>query len=80
MKKVVGRGWCGLWNDGTLGFLMPRHIANNQDQPLGEDQQSSLSESSRTVAHSDFYRVKVTVEVIKNKHGKPIVRRTKGPK
>lgn len=78
MKRVVGYGWCGQWNDGSLGFLMPRHIDNGKrnSQPLSMEQRASLSGKSDDVAASDFYKVKVTIEVVKNKRGKPIVRRS----
>lgn len=79
MKKVVGYGWCGEWSDGGgLGFLMPPHIANGKrnSEPLSAQQRESLSGKSRNYATSDFYRVKVTLEVMRDKRGRPIVRRS----
>ena len=77
MKRVVGYGWCGQWHDGSLGFLMSTHIANGKRnaEPLSAEQRESLSGVSRTYATSDFYKVRVTVEIVKNKRGKAIVRR-----
>lgn len=78
MKKVVGYGWCGVWNEGGLGFLMPRFISHGQGEPLSTEQRESLSGTSQDVATSDFYRVKVTLEAVKDKRGRPVVRRAKG--
>lgn len=78
MKRIIGYGWCGVWCDGTLGFLMSRHTAHGKRnaKPLSAEQLESLSGKSQNIAASDFYRVKVTVELVKNKRGKPIVRRS----
>jgi len=79
MKRTVGYGWCGQWAspEGQLGFLMSRHIASGKRnaEPLSAEQRESLSGKSKNFATSDFYKVKVTIEIVKNKRGKPIVRR-----
>lgn len=77
MKKVVGYGWCGEWADGGLGFLMSPHIAHGKRnaERLSTEQRGSLSGKSRLFATSDFYRVRVTLEAMKDKRGKLIVRR-----
>lgn len=79
MKKTVGYGWCGTWaDDNSLGFLMSPHIGNGKRnaEPLSAEQRESLAATPNSrFASSDFYKVKVTIEIVKNKRGKPIVRR-----
>ena len=38
-KQSVSFGWVGRWNDGTLGWFLPRHLAyppNGPEVPAGE--------------------------------------------
>ena len=75
-RKVTYRAWCGRYT-GTvrdLGWLMPPYL--EAATPLSEDQRQSLAGAGKCAA-ADFYRVKVTLEPVRNKRGKLIVRRTK---
>lgn len=71
-NKVKAYGFVGAWRDGTLGWLMPEHIygwgekvsRKFPDRPA----KTFLNEPQRLVL------CEITVKVVKNKKGKPIVR------
>ena len=73
-KKVIYRAWCGQYwgRKNSLGWLMPPYL--DSATPLSAEQRASLA-GKAGYAKSDFYRVKVTLEPIRNKHGRFIVRR-----
>lgn len=81
MKTVTGTGWCGVWEDGTLGFCLSQFV--EKGHTLNRYQQECLGlavvkpEGWRA---SDMYRVKITVEPLKDKRGRAIVRKTARPK
>ena len=70
-KKSVGYGFVGVWQDGKLGWYMPRHLAGhsrkNCEPPAdGETQKGTTA-----------YLCKITVELVKAKNGRLITRRVK---
>jgi hypothetical protein len=82
LKKVIGYGWCGLYSgedEPGLGWLVSPFIYDKHSANLSEEQRMALGLIENTqYANSDMYRVKVTIEVVRNKKtGKPIVRRAK---
>lgn len=78
MKKIKpvirGRAWVGTYDDGELGFCMPRHISR-YPQNLDELQKDILKGTNTDWYPSDFYRVEVTIRLVRDKNGKPIVKR-----
>jgi hypothetical protein len=80
-KKVVGYGWCGTYHgsgEHRLGWQLSEYISHKQESPLNENQRKALGLiSNRHFADSDMWRVKVTIEPVKNKGGKYIVKRFK---
>lgn len=65
--KVIMHSWVGKWKDGTLGwglspFLDSKYVTPGRAPfPLAKGEKC--------------YKVKVTVEIVKDKNGRPIVRR-----
>lgn len=82
-KKVVGFGWCGCY-EGTsahcLGWLMPPFVSHKQNASLTSDQLKALGLlPNKQFARSDMWRVRITIEPVKDKRGKYVVRRAKKP-
>jgi len=69
---VVGLAWCGRFNDGSLGWAMPAHVTG-----YGEPIRSSVDDRDWVHAGDAFYRVRVTVELVTDKRGRPIIRRAR---
>ena len=80
-KKVVGYGWCGCYSgtsEHCLGWLMPKFVSHKQNSNLCTEQRKALGQlPNKDYATSDMWRVKITVEPVKNKRGKYIVRRAR---
>lgn len=78
IPKTVGLAWCGRYSDraGTLGWLMPRFVSN-YPECLDSEQAKMLTGRSRTYYPGDLYRVRVTLEAVRDKRGRYIVRRNK---
>ena len=81
MKRIpltVGRAWVGRYLDrhGTLGWLMPKFVSNYPES-IDPEQAKMLTGRSRTYYPGDLYRVLVTLEAVKDKRGRYIVRRNK---
>lgn len=62
--KTVSLGWCGRWSDGTIGWFMPVHCSGYSDSP--NDHPSFKGEKC--------IRVRITVEQVFDKRGRPIER------
>ncbi|MHA1573257.1 MAG: hypothetical protein ACTSX8_04625 [Alphaproteobacteria bacterium] len=69
LDKTVGFGWVGRWDDGTIGWILPAvltgHVGNINTPP------------HNSYAGPDVRLVKcrITIEVIKDKRGRPITRK-----
>lgn len=79
-EVVECRCWVGRYQGGSLGWLMPRFL----DRPgtaLDRKQKMSVGLLPNTVRYvrADMYRVKVTLEPVLNKWGRPIMRRARKP-
>ncbi len=79
-KKVVGLAWCGVYamprSQYKLGWVMPGMVAHHQRENLTSDQRKALGLiPNRQFARSDMYRVRITIEPVKDRRGKYIVRR-----
>jgi hypothetical protein len=83
-KKVVGYAWTGTYrsrSEHRLGWLMPYSLAHGHSGSLTSDQKKALGRiPSRQFAHADMWRVKITIEAVKDKRGKFIVKRYGKPK
>lgn len=74
-QKITGYGYCGTWNDGTLGWWMPSFIFH-RDQP--NDSYLSRPDKPNTLHDGDMLiKVKVTVEPVRGRNGKPVRRSAK---
>lgn len=69
-KKVRGRGYSGVWNDGTLGWYAPKHVSpgKHTTDPINND---------NTKGHR-FFLCEVVLVPIKDSLGRPITRIVKG--
>lgn len=80
-KKVIGYGWCGCYSgtsDHRLGWLMPPFVSHKQSASLTTEQRKALGLlPNKDYATGDMWRVKVTIEPVKDKRGKYIVRRAR---
>lgn len=78
-KKVVGYAWTGMYRgrgEHRLGWLMPHFLDHNDSQSLTTDQKKALGRiNSNQFAKGDMWRVKITIEPVKDKRGRFIVRR-----
>jgi hypothetical protein len=74
-NKITGIGWSGLYADGTPGFLISEMISDGEKAQNFTDGQMEALEGK--FFPSDMYRVKITIEVLKNKNGKYITKRTR---
>jgi len=82
-RKVVGYGWTGTFRGRSkhrLGFLMPHFVSHNDSEPLSVDQKKALGRIANfQFAPADMWRVKITIEAVKDKRGRYIVKRYKKP-
>lgn len=80
LKKVVGFGWSGRYRGRShhrLGWLMPQFVSHKYGASLTTEQLKALGVlKSKNFAPSDMWRVKITIEAVKDRRGKYIVRRT----
>lgn len=79
-KKIIGLAWCGVYamprSEYKLGWIMPHMVAHHQSQYLSREQRMALGLiPNRQFARGDMYRVRITVEPVKDKRGNYIVRR-----
>lgn len=78
-KKVVGYGWTGTYrvrSEHKLGWLMPHFVAHNDSSSLTTDQRRVLGIiPNHSFARGDMWRVKITIEPVKDKRGRYIVKR-----
>lgn len=63
--KVMILGWSGRWKDGSIGWFMPKHASGYDEPPI-----TNINSQGKPC-----YRVRVTVEVLRDKKGREIVRR-----
>lgn len=81
---VVGDGWCGIYDTRSrykLGWIMPHFVCHGRSAPLSENQRKVLGEiRNRQFAKGDMYRVRITIQPVKNARGKFIVRRYRAAK
>lgn len=77
-NRMVGIGWCGLYHDNSLGWNLSQFIHSSRPSILIPDQMECLKEFSNSWSPGDMYRVKVTIELVRDKRGKLIVKHTKG--
>ena len=79
LKSVTGKGWSGLYNDGTLGWCVS-YFVDPYPQSLNEHQREVLGilvKHPQGWCNGDMYRVQITVTPIKNKRGKYIIKRAR---
>lgn len=70
MKKVKGKGWVGIWMDGTLGWGLPKFLSNrNRDAEWPAKAGRAVGKNDRVVL------CEITVKPIKDKNGKFIYRK-----
>jgi len=76
-KVIKGKAWCGLYDDGELGWHMPKFLSPGSSTLLTADQLEDIRRD--TFYRSDFYRVEITVRPICDKRGRPIIRKARSP-
>lgn len=74
-KKVTGIAWCGAWSDGQLGFNAPIFVEGKTPSSISEEQRRMLEGNGWFPSH--LFRVRVTIQLVLNKRGKPTVRRNR---
>lgn len=76
-KKISGLGWSGLYYDGDLGWCLSSFVEHGKSASLTEDQERVLRarDDYGQWAPGDMYRVKITVSLVTDKKGRPIVKR-----
>lgn len=83
-KKVVGYAWTGTYRgrrEHRLGWIMPHYLSHGNSETLTGDQKKALGRiPSHQFSHGDMWRVKITIEAVKDKRGKFIVRRYGKPR
>jgi len=65
--EIKAVGWTGLWDDGSPGWFTSEHLADGES--------SSLRVTNPNTAGERFYRCEVTVRLLLDAKGRPIVRR-----
>lgn len=70
---VSGLAWSGVYNDGTLGWRIPSYVSKYPSSLCGEQ----IDELEEDI---DFYRVRITVELVPDSRGNPIVKKHKRKK
>lgn len=78
LKPITGLGWSGLYSDDTPGWCLSQFV-DKYPQSLNKAQHEALGhhvEKREGWCASDMYRVRITIEPVKNKRGKYIVKRT----
>lgn len=72
-EKSVGYGFVGKWEDGQLGWFLPNHLTATgrrlPDIAAAHPNWSNIGERS--------YLCKITVELVRDKLGRPIIRKVK---
>jgi hypothetical protein len=72
--KTVGFGYVNRWNDGSLGWFLPLHLA-------GDGRRFSESPNPNANAkHEPAFLCKITVTQVFDKRGRPIIRYNGGKK
>ena len=66
-NNISGKAWSGVWRDNYLGWRLSEYI-----HLFGNSPNTGLKGFSEP---QTVYRVKVTVELITDKKGRPITRR-----
>lgn len=74
VRKTSGLAWCGVWKDGELGFLAPKFVSA-YPSGLSTEQEEMMALKNGQYYPSDLYRVRITIEPVRNKKGRYIVRR-----
>ena len=74
-KKVVGYGYTGLWQSGKPGWWMPDFI-NNSDTRRRPSRKFKERELDTSIGvNNRLYLCKITVQIVKDKRGRPIIRK-----
>jgi hypothetical protein len=66
-EKSVGYGYVGVWNTGDLGWVLPEHLTCNSFSREFPDKDFIYPED-------DLFLCKITVELVKDRKGRPIIR------
>lgn len=61
-RKVVGYGYVGEWNDGSLGWFLPRHLSHRNKKNSPEQPH----ETFYTMVGEYGVKCKITIEEIPN--------------
>jgi hypothetical protein len=80
-RRRIGYGYVGAWQDGTLGWCLPLHLdTSSRDKPPRWLRKSP----NKCAPHPDWsnigepsYLCEITIKLILDKRGRPIVRRIK---
>lgn len=70
-NKIVGYGWSGRWIDGQIGWFISPHVD-------GYFHAIFPPASNDNCKGEPCYKVKITVEVVKDRRGKEIIRKFRG--
>lgn len=75
-NKTIGFGYVGQWIDGTLGWSMPEFVSGSGKGTKTDRKYADKprNEGRPWAADEPHYLCKITVELIKDKRGRPIVR------
>lgn len=65
-NKMVGKAWIGVWNEPQrqLGWAVPNFIEENHVNQLNK------GEHHNDWAQGEFWKCKVTIELLKDKRGR----------
>lgn len=69
--RTVGYGYVGRWMDGTLGWAMPEHLDSYGRRHTNKPDRKV----KRYMRDEPVYLCKITVQVVKDKRGREIIRR-----
>ena len=79
IAKTIGVAWCGLYNDNQLGWVLPEFLDPTAPTALSSLQQAILARigEGKEYCPQDMYRVLITIEALKDKRGRYIIKRAK---
>ena len=72
VKKSVGYGYVGTWNDGTLGWNLPTFVCNLPERYI---EYPDLRGKHWIGAHDVFVKCKITIEPVISKKTKKLITR-----
>ncbi len=76
-EKTIGHGYVGQWSDGSLGWFMPAHLSGNGRKYPDKPRMSEGPYGIFPPEGGQGFLCRITVERVRDKRGRPIVRRVK---